>query len=63
MMEGEKIFLGDFIYAEATRSVHDTNSLSFRLTDEDGTGKVLQSVELDSNQMRKLLAWACDASN
>jgi len=46
-----KVFLGNFVYAEFQPY---KNSLRIRLTDEDGCGRALDVIGLDSDQMDKL---------
>jgi hypothetical protein len=46
-----KVFLGNFVYAEFMKK-------QVRLTDEDGCGRVIDTIMLDSEQMNKFLT-AC----
>jgi hypothetical protein len=44
-----KVFLGNFVYAEFMKG-------HVRLTDEDGCGRVLDTIMLDNEQFHKFLA-------
>jgi hypothetical protein len=45
-----KVFLGNFVYA-------DINGHVIKLTDEDGSGRVLDSITLDRGQWLNLIVW------
>lgn len=47
-----KVFLGNFIYAELMKG-------RIRLTDEDGCGRVLDTIMLDNEQIIRLKELLC----